>query len=622
MSGMSLDRLLICLVLLCGASFLAPAAAEAQSPRRVALVIGNAAYADSPLRNPGNDAQDMSAKLRQLGFEVTALTDRNRSQMTSAIRDFGRRAAGADAALFYFAGHGIAVRGKNYLLPVGQSFADEAEVETEAVEVNSVLARLEEAGARVSLLILDACRNNPLPPTSRSSSRGLARMEAPSGALVAFAAQPGAVAKDGTGRNGTFTKHLLNYIGTPGLPVEQVFKRVRAAVEQETGRAQSPREESSLTADFYFAQPGRASVTPEPVVPPALPGQSGGLSLDDLKKEEAARQQWSQWQARMKADFDAAAGFSGSADLQAKAWERFLAGWAQDNPYSQDDESLRQQAQQRRDQAQARARYDAQRLAQTVPVPQPIEAPVGNALTFSVNGVSFRMVSIPAGSFLMGSPVSEPGRDADEGPQRRVSLAAFLLGQTEVTQGLWYAVMGRSPSHFKDCGSACPVESVSWNEIQTFIQKLNQQTGQRFRLPSEAEWEYAARAGCSTPFNVGGQCRRKIEASEANFQGDLTYNGSAKGEYRKKTTLTGSFAANSWGLYDMHGNVDEYVQDCHGKYSSAPNNGEAVNSPSCFLWVFRGGSWGSKPLYLRSANRGWGGQYSSTTGFRLAMTAS
>ena len=220
--------------------------------RRVALVIGNAAYADAPLRNPVNDAVDLSAKLRQLGFDVTTLTDRNRQQMTQAIRQFGLDSQGAEAALFYFAGHGVQVRGRNYLLPLGQRFVDEAEVEADAVEVGTVLARLDEAGARVSLVVLDACRTSPLRRSGRNVGRGLARMEAPSGALVAFAAQPGAEAQDGEGRNGTYTRHLLAHIGTPGLPVEQMFKRVRADVERETRRTQSPREESSLTADFAF----------------------------------------------------------------------------------------------------------------------------------------------------------------------------------------------------------------------------------------------------------------------------------------------------------------------------------------------------------------------------------
>jgi uncharacterized caspase-like protein len=161
------------MVVLVGLLF--PLASWAQ--KRVALVIGNAAYADMPLRNPVNDAGDVAIKLRQLGFDVTTLTDLTRPQMTQAIRDFGLSSQGAEAALFYFAGHGVQVRGKNYLLPIGQRFATEADVETDAVDVNAVLARVEEAGARVSLLVLDACRTNPLVRSGRTTARGLARME-------------------------------------------------------------------------------------------------------------------------------------------------------------------------------------------------------------------------------------------------------------------------------------------------------------------------------------------------------------------------------------------------------------------------------------------------------------
>ena len=232
------------------------------------------------------------------------------------------------------------------------------------------------------------------------------------------------------------------------------------------------------------------------------------------------------------------------------------------------------------------------------------------------------MVVIPAGRFLMGSPEGEPRRDSDEGPQREVSIPAFQLGQTEVTQGLWKAVMGSNPSYFKNCGDDCPVEQVSWNDAQAFIQKLNQATGQQFRLPSEAEWEYAARAGCTTPFNVGGQCRGKIEPSEANFDGDSTYNGSSKGEVRRTTTRAGTFAANTFGLYDMHGNVWEWVQDCYGEYSRAPSNGGAVDSSSCSQRVLRGGGWYNFPQWLRSAVRNGYAPVgrSDNLGFRLART--
>jgi formylglycine-generating enzyme required for sulfatase activity len=225
----------------------------------------------------------------------------------------------------------------------------------------------------------------------------------------------------------------------------------------------------------------------------------------------------------------------------------------------------------------------------------------------------------------MGSPASEPIRSSDEGPQRQVAISAFWMGRTEVTQGQWRAVMGNNPSHFSSCGDTCPVESVSWDDIQQFLQKLNQLTGQNYRLPTEAEWEYAARAGCTTPFNLGGQCRNKVEPSEANFDGNYTYNGSSTGVYRKKTLPVGSFAANGFGLHDMHGNVWEWVQDCHAdSYAGAPSDGSAVNPGACSSRVRRGGSWYiGLPRNLRAANRNSDSPdlRINSFGFRLARTA-
>ena len=227
---------------------------------------------------------------------------------------------------------------------------------------------------------------------------------------------------------------------------------------------------------------------------------------------------------------------------------------------------------------------------------------------------------IPAGSFVMGSNDGEP----DAKPPHRVNIRSFALGRYEVTQGQWKAVMGNNPSKFSDCGDNCPVERVSWDGILQYLIKLNGMTGMKYRLASEAEWEYAARAGCSTAFNVGGQCRDKIEASEANFDGNYTYNGSAKGVYRQKTIEVGSFGANNWGLHNMHGNVWEWVEDVwHDNYAGAPTDGSAWKSGGdSSRRVLRGGAWVNYPGSLRSATRygiAPGYRYGSF-GFRLART--
>jgi len=245
--------------------------AAATSDRRVALVIGNAKYADSPLANPVNDANDTAAALKALGFEVVVRTDANQKLMKQAIREFGGELKKGGVGLFYFAGHGIQAKGRNYLIPVGQSIGSEAELEDEAVDVNLVLNFMEEAKNRINIVVLDACRNNPFARSFRSGTRGLAQVDAGKGTLIAFATSPGSVAFDGTGgRNGVYTKHFLDTLRQQDADVEKVFKRVRMQVYQETGGKQIPWESSSLIGDFSFQSRG-AGVAPKPMAAPVVP---------------------------------------------------------------------------------------------------------------------------------------------------------------------------------------------------------------------------------------------------------------------------------------------------------------------------------------------------------------
>jgi formylglycine-generating enzyme required for sulfatase activity len=215
------------------------------------------------------------------------------------------------------------------------------------------------------------------------------------------------------------------------------------------------------------------------------------------------------------------------------------------------------------------------------------------------NGVSLEMVKIPGGRFLMGSPETEAKRDDDEGPQHYVNVPEFFMGKYPVTQAQWQAVMGNNPSYFK--GKNRPVEKVSWNEATKFCQKLSKKTGRDYRLPSEAEWEYACRAGTKTPFYFG----ETITPELVNYNGNDTYSNGPEGKYRKETTDVGNFPPNSFGLYDMHGNVYEWCQDVwHDNYDGAPVDGSAwVNGGNSSRRVRRGGSWFGYPWWCRSANR-------------------
>jgi uncharacterized caspase-like protein len=248
------------------------AALPAGAAQRVALVVGNSDYElISPLANPANDAALMAETLRGVGFEVVEVKNADRRGMARAIRDFGKRlrGAGRDAVgLFYYAGHGVQAAGTNYLIPLGAPVETEADLEIEAVSAAWVLGQMEYAGNALNVVILDACRNNPFKGAFRAATRGLARMNAPSGSLVAYAAAPGQVAADGITDNSPYTAALVAAMKEPGLPLEQVFKRVRVAVEAATGEQQTPWEESSLKGDFYFVPQGSTVTVTPPGAPP------------------------------------------------------------------------------------------------------------------------------------------------------------------------------------------------------------------------------------------------------------------------------------------------------------------------------------------------------------------
>ena len=220
---------------------------------RLALVIGNSAYQTAPLKNPLNDAQDMAATLKKLGFKVILKKNADQRTMEDTIRYFGRQLRNGGVGLFYFAGHGVQVAGRNYLMPVDARIESESDVKYEAVDAGRVLGKMEDAENQLNIVILDACRNNPYARTFRTDQKGLARMDAPTGSLVAYATAPGEVAADGPERNGVFTKYLIQHMVTPNLSIEQVLKRVRIDVARQTNGRQIPWESSSLMGDFYFS---------------------------------------------------------------------------------------------------------------------------------------------------------------------------------------------------------------------------------------------------------------------------------------------------------------------------------------------------------------------------------
>ena len=231
---------------------------KARNIRGHALIIGNSRYRFiSPLSNPANDATDIAAILKNLGFEVTLKVDATHRAMENEVLRFGRKLRKGGVGLFYFAGHGVQVAGRNYLIPIDANVDSESDIKFDTVDAGRILGKMEDAGNGINIIILDACRNNPFVSKFRTENRGLAKMEAPTGSILAYSTAPGSVAADGEGRNGLYTEKLLKYLKKEGLSKEDCFKKVRIEVMEESAKKQVPWESSSLTADFYFISPQR-----------------------------------------------------------------------------------------------------------------------------------------------------------------------------------------------------------------------------------------------------------------------------------------------------------------------------------------------------------------------------
>ena len=561
--------------------------------QRVALVIGNSAYQGAPLANPVNDARAMAVRLRSFGFDVMLRENLKAREIGGTYREFRSKIKPGAVALVFYAGHGIQVKGQNYFPAVDSDIASEEDVPLQSLNLGTLLDNMEEARAGVSLVFLDACRDNPFARRFRSASRGLAKVEAASGTLIHYATKPGSVAADGEGKNGTYTEALLAQMSSP-LPVELMLKQVTNAVVTKTKGRQEPWVEGSLRGDFYF---NFQTVT-------ATQSQTGAAadpSANDRALWEAVRDSKDMNEIRAYLDQFPKGLFAGVANARLKALSAPVAPPVQVASVVPNIAATRPQAAQ-------------------------------GALASMTRGTVFRdcadcpeMVVIPAGSFTMGSPQSEASRDNDEGPQHSVRIPrSIAMGKFEVTRGQFARFVQESGY---SAGSGCyvwdgkqwnndaskdwrntgfaqsdedPVACVNWNDAKAYVEWLARKSGQRYRLPSEAEWEYGARAGTTTAFSFGD----RITPQLANYGTTVSYAGSPVATTPRKTVPVGSYAPNAFGLYDVHGNVFEWTEDCYNaNYNGAPSDGAAWTSGDCGRRVLRGGAWFLNPQFLRSALR-------------------
>ena len=489
-----------------------------------ALLIGNGDYPEAPLSNPLNDARDMAKTLTGLGFAVVEKENLGLAAMAQAVREFGDRLHAGDVGVFYFAGHGAQVKGVNYLIPVHASIQREDEVPFHAFNAGEVLAKMETAHNTLNLVILDACRDNPFVRSARGGERGLARMDAPSGTLIAYATKPGSVSLDGDGRNGLYTGHLLRHLATPGLKIEDVLKKVRVEVKQASSEKQIPWEEGGLEGDFCFAGCAAAEAAPIPAQPA---------------------------------------------------------------------------------------------------LPPPPKTPASPPCEYCP-----QMVRLPGGEFRMGSDDSDPEASSDEKPRHRVAVKAFSLGQYEVTRAQFAAFVDvtghraqgcriwdgkawteQADKSWRDPGFAQtaehPAVCVNIEDAQAYIRWLNQQTGQVYRLPTEAEWEYAARAGTTTirPWgdNADGACGQANVYDRTAKQAFPGWSSHECTDGYVYTAPVGSFQANAFKLHDMLGNVWEWT--CSAYKRQYDGTEKVCANDAGASRVVRGRAWDDGPSFVRSAYR-------------------
>jgi formylglycine-generating enzyme required for sulfatase activity len=512
--------------------------------KKVALVIGNAAYAPgSALKNPVNDARAMAAELRRLGFDVTELHDLPFARMGRVIDDFSRKLARDDFGFFYFAGHGVQVQGRNYLVPVDYSGNSEADVSYQMYAADQVRDKMEYSGARLRVIVLDACRNNPF-RGQRTQSGGLAPMTAAEGTLIAYATADNSVADDSPSQsNGLFTKHLVQALRMPGAHLREMFEAAKGNVFNESARKQLPAVYDLVVGQYYFTAP--AAAVPPPPVDPMTVELTFWNSVKDSRNP------------------------------------RMFESYVQRFPRGQFVEIARERIAElsapppKTEPAPPPAPVSAPKSATVNAPPEPSIDPSGMPRPGTVrrnpsDGLNY--VWIPPGSFQMGCSPGDNECFDDEKPAHQVTISrGYWMGQTEVTAGA-----------YKKSGSdSLPAVNVDWSEAKAFCEANGG------RLPTEAEWEYAARAG-STGARYGA------------LEDIAWYSGNSGSRAQQVATKR----ANAWGLFDMLGNVWEWVADWYDpNYFNVSPSVDPVGPSGKTERVVRGGSWYSVPWVVRASNR-------------------
>jgi formylglycine-generating enzyme required for sulfatase activity len=551
----------------------------------------------------------MAGLLRKAGFDVVEeKADLSADAMRRVLRDFSEHVRDADIAVVFYAGHGMEMNGVNYLIPVDATLVRDVDMEDEAISLDRVIRTLEPA-RRLQLVILDACRDNPflrsmrrtiISRSVRSGHGDVDEKTLPPNTLIAFAQKAGATADDGTGSNSPYTTALLKHLPTPGLDVELALRRVQDEVLHATRNRQEPFKYGSLGGAELPLVPAVANpwapIAPQPVNTAEREWQQYAKDTKDVRLLEAFKKKHKEdpvYVRLAEARIEDLKNQTAAARPTDPAKQGLLPGVLKETvgivlpPAAGNCDGIEITAGQNERQC--------------------FKPGAGRTEWFKDCPTCPEMVVVPAGSFTMGSPEIEPERVTGE-DQVRISIARpFAVGKFAITFDGWDACVadggcnGYKPTDQGWGRGKNPVVNVNWDDAKAYTAWLSRKTGKTYRLLSETEREYVTRAGSTTPFWWGSS----ITPKQANYDGNRSYSGEvAAGEYRQRTVPVDSFQPNPWGLYNVHGNVWEWTEDCWNDINAGNSgDGRARTMGDCARRVVRGASWDYPPQSLRSARR-------------------
>ena len=524
--------------------------ASAEPPnagKRIALLIANESYVDAePTAHADNDAANLAAELKHDAFTVDLRRNVGKQAMQSAIDGVLGKITPKSAVLIYFKGIGIQAAHQTFLVPTDAEIWTEADVKREGVSLDMLMTEFNRRGASVKLAIIDAARTNPFERRFRSYSAGLAGLDSPEGSLVIFADAPNKVGKPQNGPDSLFMSELLKQVRTPNITAEEAFTRTRLRVSKASNGEDVPWMASSLVDAFSFAS-GTTASPPPPTPTPPPPSPQIVQKVAPPGPPPA------------------------TLPTAPAAPERRSGPTIPSSP-----------------------------LIPATPPPKPTSSSAANVAGKAPGAVFSdcpdcpELVVVASGSFQMGS-----GTTPFDRPVHRVTIAkSFAIGRTEVTFDSWNSCADdggcKHRPDTKGFGSGDrPVINVSWFDAKEYIAWLSKKVGKAYRLPSEAEWEYAAHGGTTTPFAWGDAVGTNLaDCAECGRSGP------------RRTDPVKTHPPNGFGLYDMAGNAAEWVEDCWNMtYRNAPKDGSAWTTGSCETRGLRGGSFDSSSAYIKPTAR-------------------